>query len=350
MHRIIYLDLIKIVGILSVVLIHTTGPIMYRVNDLAPGYWMTGNIFEAIVMMGVPLFFMVSGALLLSKKNESLQEFFKKRINKVLIPLILWSLIYILFKKYIIGASYYNIDISTYIFKAFGDKAYYHLGFLYQIIGLYMFIPIIRTVIHNAKTKLLIYWLILWIIFGMLNPFSEQLLGYKLYDMMPMMSGLFGYMILGYLLHKLEMNKKIYISATVLIIISTTISIIGTDYISHLNNKYNALFTNYIGIFTMSQAIGWFILLKYLSCIYIDHKWSKDIISKVSIASFGIYLIHPIILYFLQKLGLYALNGYNPLIIIPIVFMLTIAISYIFINYIVLKIPYLRVYLLGEKY
>ena len=350
MHRIVYLDLIKVIGILSVVLIHTTGPIMYRVNDLAPGYWMTGNIFEAIAMMGVPLFFMVSGALLLSKNDESLQEFFKKRISRVIIPLILWSLIYILFKKFIIGAGYYNISILTYIANAFGDKAYYHLGFLYQIIGLYMFVPIIRVVVHNTKTKLLIYWIILWIIFGMINPFIKQLFGYKLYDMMPMMSGLFGYMILGYIMHKLKINKKIYISAIGLILLSTVISIIGTDYISHLHNKYNALFSNYIGVFTMGQAIGWFIMLKYLSSKYINYIQIQDIISQLSIASFGVYLIHPIILYFLQKLGIYALNGYNPLIIIPIVFMLTIITSYLFITYIVLKMPYLRVYLLGEKY
>jgi surface polysaccharide O-acyltransferase-like enzyme len=43
---------------------------------------------------------MVSGALLLNKKYE-FNYFFKKRFNRVVIPLIFWSIIYVLFSIFI---------------------------------------------------------------------------------------------------------------------------------------------------------------------------------------------------------------------------------------------------------
>ncbi len=63
------------------------------------------NIYNSMMRMAVPLFFMASGALVLNSKQENLSIFFKKRLLKVVIPLIAWSLIYIIFKIYVLNTN-----------------------------------------------------------------------------------------------------------------------------------------------------------------------------------------------------------------------------------------------------
>ncbi len=340
-----YLDLIKAFAILGVVIIHSTGPILYQFGTVREFYWMLGNIFETIVMMSVPLFYMVTGALLLPAKNETLATYYTKRVRRVVVPFLLWSIIYIFFKKYFVG--FYNIAIPNEIFKIFSIKQYYHLGFLYSLIGLYLFIPLLRVFTsEKSNNKNLFYYLILWIVFSMLFPLLEKLLGIKLVNIMPMLSGYFGYLILGYLLSRLNITKKYLIFSVILIGISTLISIYGTAHISTEEKKYSTLFHNYIGIFTMVQAISWFIFFKYLGENIIILQ-SKNIY-YLSVASFGIYLFHPIVLFFLQKSGVHVLNGYHPIYMIPITVILTYSISLIVVK-LLLKLPLINTLLLGEN-
>ena len=78
----VYLDFIRIIAIFLVVVNHTGA---FRFPDcpgwLNIGYWCQ-MIWNDIVKMAVPMFFMVSGALLLPKE-ETIVELFKKRILMV---------------------------------------------------------------------------------------------------------------------------------------------------------------------------------------------------------------------------------------------------------------------------
>ena len=53
--------------------------------------WWASNTYDGLARISVPLFLMLSGALLLHKR-EPLGVFFKKRFRRILPPLIGWSL------------------------------------------------------------------------------------------------------------------------------------------------------------------------------------------------------------------------------------------------------------------
>ena len=85
----------RIVSTFAVVFLHVAIVFMLD-NDIDTEYWWFGNIFNVLVRWCVPSFVMISGALLLDNKNEeSLSKFYSKRLSRVLIPILFWSIMYL---------------------------------------------------------------------------------------------------------------------------------------------------------------------------------------------------------------------------------------------------------------
>ena len=250
--------------------------------------------------MAVPLFFMISGALLLNQKNEPLSRFFSKRFTKVIIPLIGWSIIYILFRKY---SLHQNIDISDHLIELFYKKQYFHLWFLYTLIGLYLFIPIFKIFVNNSSRLLQLYFLCLWIltvaVIPMINKFSIIIIP----NYIPMLSGHIGFLLIGYMLSKIDIPKKIFMISIILIFISTYITTVGTHTLSLEVGKFQSFFYKNLSITTIIQSISYFIAIKYLAEKFTTTKiLNNTLITQLSLTSFGVYLIHPIILKILRNL------------------------------------------------
>ena len=323
---------------LAVVFLHSAAPILYKIGKIDFSAWMTGNIYDSMVRMAVPLFFMVSGVLLLNSKEEPLIIFFRKRFLKVMIPLIAWSFIYILFRKYEL---HQDINILKQIIYSFNGKVYYHLWFLYTILGIYLFLPVLKVFIKNSSQSLQIYFIVLWAISVSIIPFINNFTGLPIKSHMPMMAGYIGYLVLGYQLAKIQITKKIFYISLFLIIISTLSTIFGTYYLSEKANKFIGFFYGYFGLSTLIQAISYFIFLKYIS----ENIFSKSVkipqlITILSITSLGIYLIHPIYIHILNKVGISVLNG-NPIMMVPLTAILTFILSFITIFFIQ-KIPLVK--------
>ncbi|MGL4522232.1 MAG: acyltransferase, partial [Bacilli bacterium] len=99
--RVFYLDIVKVVAILAVIAIHVTAPFVVNLDTIGSGNWWFASFFNAGSRWAVPAFFMVSGALLLAP-SRSKDEFkqLAKRLHRVVVPLIVWSIIYFAYKHY----------------------------------------------------------------------------------------------------------------------------------------------------------------------------------------------------------------------------------------------------------
>ncbi len=117
------------------------------------------------------MFFMLSGFLLIGKK-ENLKVFFVKRINKVLVPLFAWSIIFLFWKAY-----YEQSDsISLYsLYSIILTSAYYHLWFMYAIIIIYLYVPALRIIVIKSNNKNLYCLILLWLVALSLIPFAGQM-------------------------------------------------------------------------------------------------------------------------------------------------------------------------------
>lgn len=337
-NRIIWIDLIKVLAMFSVIFLHSAAPILYKIGTIDFSYWMIGNIYDSMVRMAVPLFFMVSGVLLLNGKDEPLLTFFQKRFIKVFIPLIAWSFIYIILKKY---GTHQDINIVKNMIYSLNRPEYFHLWFLYTILGIYFFIPILKIFIKYASENNKMYFIVLWIISVSIIPFINKISGYSINSYMPMMAGYIGYFVLGYQLAKIKITKRIFFLSFFFIVISTLITIFGTYYLSNQVNMFDGFFYEYFSVSTLIQAIAYFIFLRYIGQNILNKSTKiPHLITTLSMTSLGIYLIHPIYINILSKVEISIWNG-NPIVMIPFISILTFLLSFLTI-FMIQKVPIIK--------
>jgi len=93
--RILYIDILRIISIFAVVVLHVSAPFVVNIHTNGIETWWVGNIMDSSTRWCVPILIMISGKLMLGNEKEiELRDFLKKRLLKVLIPLLAWSFIY----------------------------------------------------------------------------------------------------------------------------------------------------------------------------------------------------------------------------------------------------------------
>jgi len=343
----LYVDLIKVVAIFLVVFLHTTGIHLSQWNKVGHDVWMIENTYESFTRMCVPLFIMISGAMLL-KKEEAYSEFFRKRFMKILIPGIVWTIVYSEWRVHFLGE---NIGKKALLKMAISGPVYYHLWFFYMIVGLYIITPILRKFTRNASDKDLMYFSSLWVIFVSIIPTVLTWLHLKyginiqLGIILPLITGHVGYYIIGYQLNRMEYKKlHIYLSWVVLIV-SWLATNFGTLYVTSFVGNFHDIFYSYFSPTVVFEAISGFILLKHYGEILEDKisKGLKNVFSRLGVASFGVYLIHPLIRDVLLRYNLYFSVDtlkINPIISNPLAAIELTVISYIVVL-ILFKVPLL---------
>ncbi|MEY3219839.1 MAG: hypothetical protein RIT27_1196 [Pseudomonadota bacterium] len=294
--RRLYLDLLRVISVFAVIVIHVSAPVLHNFTKIPADHWMIGNVLDSMSRFCVPMLFMISGALVLGdSRNYQISYLFRKRILRILIPFVVWSLIYALFILQLQGKAHEFKLMST-LQSIVTTPAHYHLWFLYTLLGVYLIIPLLGTFAINANQSTIHYFLVLWCLFAICNPFLVTLTTYKL----PLFSlpsnfeevWLFcGYFLLGFYLSRVELNYKVW-HTLALIIVSFILTMWLTHYFSYKNNKFYELFYAYTSPNVLIMSVGTFLLVKKMNFQSHFVKRFSKIIITLSQLSFGIYLVH----------------------------------------------------------
>lgn len=287
----------RAIATIAVILLHVAADLLYTIGKGPIEIWWIGNIYDGLTRFSVPLFFMISGALLLNKDYE-LKTFLKKRFVRLVPPLLFWSLVYLVYNNLIYETTVYNVlEFIKTVVRGLLYGSEDHLWFVYEMIGLYLFIPIIRKYINHSTTNEILYFLIIWIITVLAyNPYlhkyfpSVNLLNF---------TGYMGYMILGYYLTTFTVKKNFL--AFLFIFVGAFATIYGTYVESLAINSYSGIYYDYHSINIVVFTLGVFLLLKKTS---INNKTARKIIAFISDHSFGVYLGHILVLQILNRNGL----------------------------------------------
>ena len=354
-----YIDLLRIAATFGVIILHTAAS---RWDDTPVNTfnWQIMNLYDSLVRFAVPVFVLISGVFHLrpNKTGITLKEEMRiiyKKIFRILCALIFWSVIYAglnMAAKYFIK----NEPITLYnIIKIPGEillePAFYHLWFLYMIIGLYLLTPILRIFVNNCERKYIEYILILFFIIGTCIPLINAFLniysvfsGRTIFFNVVELTGYMGYYIAGYYFANNKLKNRTIISIYMLAAFSLLFTIIGTSIISICKNEPRDELYGYLMPNTMFVAYGAFIFFKRKYENFNFSEKAIKIISKISKDTFGIYLIHALVLLIFSTIGINTLI-INPVITIPIISIMVMAISEmgtIIIN----KIPILNKYII----
>ncbi len=155
-------DLIRVLAIFLVVVIHVSGQLTNVWGKISTDQWFIADIYGSIARVSVPLFFMMSGYLLLPR-SESLRSFYTKRMPKVVIPFVVWSVIYLS----VFCGSQPATCTPNYLWQFITLKrTYFHLWFLYSLISIYLILPFLRLIFRPEIDRTILWYLIgLWLIF-----------------------------------------------------------------------------------------------------------------------------------------------------------------------------------------
>ncbi len=319
-----WVDLIRVVGAFLVVVAH--------VSYQGGGPDFVSSFYFVLSRVAVPLFFMVSGYLLL-RKEESYSDFFRKRALKVFVPFLAWSIIYLLWKGEGFNQQFSMKIVASYIIKIVRGPRENHLWFFYALIGLYLFTPILRVFVAKASLRDLYYFCGLWFlvvpVFSFLQEFTPIKIGFELY----FIAGYSGYFMLGYLLGKFQFNRNQLFGLAFLFFIFS----IGTTVLDdRMESEY---FVSYLSMNIVLMTAIAFILLRE---VQIGDNLNNFLV-PLSRASFGIYLAHVIVLAELEKLPF--LNNLfstgSATYMIPLIGLLCFFISYVIVA-VIQRIPVLR--------
>lgn len=257
--RDISLDLMRIIACAMVVLMHSPIP-----TENANGLLLSSLSYFTAPCIG--LFFMVSGALLLppqkNRKHEAM-PFLKKRFKRVLLPTLVWSLLYIIVKLY-------NDNLTTAEFLKsvlsipFSAQGHGVLWFMYTLLGLYLITPILHAWLQNAKEREIRFYLSLWLIamcYPILKIFvdiNDSPTGILYY-----FSGYIGYYVLGYWMQHYEniLNFKV---SVLLMCVSGAAPVVVK--LMHWTVDFYTVFW-YLSVFVVAQCVFWWKVMKSVATV-----------------------------------------------------------------------------------
>lgn len=279
------LDIIRVVACLMVILMHSP----------SSNSGLDGISYHCLDMFSEPcigLFYMVSGALLLPVKVPYF-DFIKRRLNKVVWPTIFFSIIVLLL------ALIHNEMTLQIFFKEVASIPFstYKSGvlwFMYPLIGMYLLAPIISPYIEKASKREMQFLLQLWLITLCWKPLLLVLnVETTEESMLHVFSGYTGYFLLGYYLKKFTVRLPIFVFPILLLI---PWGMDASNKIFHWGvSKYDYFW--YLSIFCVMQSVAWYqMITQYCPPLSAFPSWLKNLVISFSNCSFGIYLMHRIVI------------------------------------------------------
>lgn len=272
------IDIIRIFAFVFIVFLHTLN------RQFGVNVWMGGY---AIISIGVNLFIMISGYLLLDKTEEAI-VFFKKRILNILPLFLVFNIIYIYFGKIPI--------IPVLKGKAISAS---HFWYIYMILGLYLLTPWLQKVLKYAEKETL-FVVFLWFLCNILNPYLRYFnLAEIPFSNFPL-TGFIGYYILGYFVKKYDnkVKRTSFILIIVIYALGFLLSFLSTKYVLAVTGKR-------VSDFFDKNSLGTFIMTLSFFVFWCKFNFSKRdrIIKIVADSTYFAYLVHLIVLHFVIKIS-----------------------------------------------
>lgn len=338
-NRIVYADILRIIATFAVIILHVSASKWYD-SPVREYNWQILNIYDSLVRWSVPIFVMLSGVFFLNPNKEiDFKKLLCKYILRIVLAIIFWGLFYQfveIFAKFIFNHETVTLKKIIVAFaKILFGPPWYHLWYLYMLIGLYLLTPLYRIFTKNATEKQIQYLLILFFLFGLCLPFIKSIL--ILYNKnlninfgISELANYSGYFFAGYYFSTYSFPKRKRIAIYFFSIFSFLFTVVGTSFISMKNNKPNTFLYNNLLPTTMFMSFGIFIFIKSIFEKKDISEKSYLFISMLSHCTFGIFLIHDFIRTVLLKIGITA-DFINPLFAIPITSCLIFCISFLII-------------------
>lgn len=321
--HIVWLDVVRFIAMFTVVCCHCTDPFNFHPGpapDNIADIKLWGAIYGALLRPCVPLFVMITGALLLPVSGDA-SVFYKKRITRVLWPFLIWSVLYNLF-PWITGLLGLNPSVILDFFPYSGEEVTHqsftlsldyiaqiplnfsivdvHMWYIYLLIGLYLYLPIFSAWVEKASDKAKLWFLAVWgvtLLLPYYNQFVAQYLwgtcSWNAFGMLYYFAGFNGYLLLGHYLRNLDwsMSRTLAIGIP-MFAVGYAVTFVGFRYITALpefTDEMLELFFTYCSLNVVMMTIPVFMLAKKAN---FRSETMRKVLANLTVCGFGIYMVH----------------------------------------------------------
>ncbi len=291
-------DVLRLMAILAVIAMHAGGN-KYLSGNFNPVHH---SMFVAAIVWCVPVFLMISGRFFLDPQRDiTIKKIWNKYIRRIAVIFIVWSSIYAVY--YVKSGAYDGLNIWGILTQWIEGP--YHFWYLYAIIGLYAFTPILRKLTENEK--IMLYFLVLYILANIVNEYLVYLpktggIINGVYNKLGLgnIAGYIGYYVLGYCVfrYKNVINRKFELAIYIIGVISFAATILfegqispelrGADFVKQYLKPNVILFSTALYLF----------FVKRVSQIHFSDRTVK-LFGTLTELSFGVYILHALINEFL---------------------------------------------------
>lgn len=344
--HIYYFDYLRIIAAISVIYMHVAAlPLRDEINM----QWQMMNICTSFAFTAVPLFFMISGYLLLSDpKTKDITILLKKRIPRLIIPLAGWTIVAVLWLAFSeTGLTVHAV--AKQLVSALNTPVMIHFWYMYTIIALYLISPFLYGAIQSLERKGHIYVLILiglvsfrTILYTILPDSLDRFVNIDFINKIEFFSGHLCTFILGYYLGSCKRKVPNWILVTGSAV-TLCIIIVGTSFLSGKVGTYTQDFQNQSSGFEILLASFLFLFFKQ-NCNK-EVKWLKHIVKPMVSLSLSIYMMHNILLSMFYAIGIYPQTKLEVTLVTILIFLICIIVLKTVANikpicYIATGIPY----------
>mgnify|MGYP002512065663 CR=1 FL=1 len=341
--RTAYLDLIRIIACIMVVGVHVSALCLEDL-DVTSINFKVMNGFDCFSILGVPLFVMISGSLLLSEEHSySIKNLYLKKAGRLVFLYFFWFLFYntVNFIESGIAWSFENIKQEI-ILESLLGRGIYHLWFLPMMISLYLITPFIKS-FTGDKEKCILF-LLLFFVIAIIIPtalkfeFPYKTIVASLYERFPnvMFLGYTGYYILGHVLHEYlpKLKTKSLVILTVIAVLSFAAEVYTCNFYSEKTGELSIILND-------TMAVNAFVTCTCIFALWKQIKIKESRRLKEGAAlTFGVYLLHPFVLHLFNTAGLDTLFAPAYLAVPAVVALVTVITAGIV--FILQKVPVIR--------
>lgn len=293
--RVLYFDFLNVFATLGVVFLHCNGLAHTFSQSVS---WYQALFIEVFWYWPVPVFFMLTGATLMGyRARYTTAEFFKKRFMRTVVPFVVWTLISAVVK----GINPFETGIRKFVNLCIGTSVENVYWFFIPLFSVYLALPALSLLKNHRK--------VLWYLAGcaflltsLLPPVFKYIgLSWNTNLNMPMVSGYLLFVILGYLFSTEELNRKQRLVIYGFGLFGAVLRYAMTVILSVRDGVINKMFFSYTEYYSVFLAVAVFVMFRYMKPVnFLSDK--KAVLSKISGCSFGVYLIHMIVIRFLNSL------------------------------------------------
>lgn len=325
-NRIVYLDILRVLCCFLIVCMHSPMP-----SDNAIS-WFNGGL-SFLTSPGLVLFFMISGALVMPVKTDT-WTFLKKRLTKVAIPTLFFIVVHLIIKAI---KEVETNWLQTIVAIPFAVSGHGVLWFCYTLVGLYLAAPIVSKWLQSVSPKELEFYLLIWVV-TLCYPILKRFIGVNdgITGMLYYYMGYLGYFVLGYYLHHYPNRLSLW-----LLLFLSMIAVaakFGVSYMGFHDDSTGIFY--YLSLPVAIIATTMFVAAQKLIKTNENNartieKWGGVLTSNLS---FGIFLVHIIIMLEVVKQMPFVIGIHNYIMQTVVIAFLTYLLSWL-LAYLISWIP-----------